>query len=597
MVETDDDKPRGAAGPRRSSSRSSPCWSAAARPSPTRSSAPRATRSPTSRARPRRRPPPRPRSWGSRSRSPRAGEDGSTPGTVLDTRPPAGEQLDEGDTLTLIISLGNTPAPGAHRPGRQDARGGHPAPHRRGRLHARGHRAGVRGRPRRASSSRVGEGVPAELPKGDPVPLIVSSGPAPRTVPSGLVGGIVRRRPRRPLEGVQLKAKKVDEFSDDVEKGKVIRVEPGEGEQVARDSEVAVVVSKGPDVVKVPEVSGMSLDEAVAAIEGAGLVVGDAFGPANGDPFLTDAAGRHRGAAAAPRSTSTCAGSHYGAAPWGHSTAGSRSSRAPAGASGASTRASSRPRVPRSSSTTSATSPRRRPRRSGPAVARPSRRTTTSPAGPVARRWWAPPSTPSGSLDVLVNNAGILRDRMLVSMSEEEWDAVVDVHLKGHFVPTRFAAAHWREQVKAGRERCRRRSSTRPRPRGCSATRARPTTAPPRPASARSASSARRSWLATACGRTASPRPPAPGSPRRPRDWVTSSPRPTDGFDLWDPANVSPLVAYLATASCEVTGRTFFVQGGTVRRDGAVADGRARVERDARWTIAELGEALPDILG
>ena len=55
-----------------------------------------------------------------------------------------------------------------------------------------------------------------------------------------------------------------------------------------------------------------------------------------------------------------------------------------------------------------------------------------------------------GQLDVLVNNAGILRDRMLVSMSEEEWDAVVDVHLKGHFVPTRFAAAHWREQVKAG---------------------------------------------------------------------------------------------------------------------------------------------------
>ena len=55
-----------------------------------------------------------------------------------------------------------------------------------------------------------------------------------------------------------------------------------------------------------------------------------------------------------------------------------------------------------------------------------------------------------GRLDVLVNNAGILRDRMLVSMSEEEWDLVVDVHMKGHFVPTRFAAAYWREQVKAG---------------------------------------------------------------------------------------------------------------------------------------------------
>src|SRR4051794_23169828 len=57
-----------------------------------------------------------------------------------------------------------------------------------------------------------------------------------------------------------------------------------------------------------------------------------------------------------------------------------------------------------------------------------------------------------GRLDVLVNNAGILRDRVLVNMTEEEWDAVVQVHLKGHFVPTRWAAAYWREQTKAGNE-------------------------------------------------------------------------------------------------------------------------------------------------
>jgi NAD(P)-dependent dehydrogenase (short-subunit alcohol dehydrogenase family) len=53
-----------------------------------------------------------------------------------------------------------------------------------------------------------------------------------------------------------------------------------------------------------------------------------------------------------------------------------------------------------------------------------------------------------GGLDVLVNNAGILRDRMLVNMTEEEWDAVVDVHLKGHFVTSRFAASYWRQQSK-----------------------------------------------------------------------------------------------------------------------------------------------------
>ena len=55
-----------------------------------------------------------------------------------------------------------------------------------------------------------------------------------------------------------------------------------------------------------------------------------------------------------------------------------------------------------------------------------------------------------GRLDILVNNAGILRDRMLVNMTEEEWDAVIAVHLKGHFAPTRHAAAHWREVAKSG---------------------------------------------------------------------------------------------------------------------------------------------------
>src|SRR5436305_493053 len=58
--------------------------------------------------------------------------------------------------------------------------------------------------------------------------------------------------------------------------------------------------------------------------------------------------------------------------------------------------------------------------------------------------------TAFGDLHVLVNNAGFLRDRALVNMTEDEWDDIVRVHLKGHFAPTRFAAAYWRERSKQG---------------------------------------------------------------------------------------------------------------------------------------------------
>ncbi|MFL6206559.1 MAG: protein kinase domain-containing protein [Acidimicrobiales bacterium] len=214
-----------------------------------------------------------------------AREDGSTPGTVLTTKPAAGQEMDEGKTLTLVVSLGNTLAT------LPTDLVGKPIEEATQQLKDAG---GFTPKVTEQASEDVpkgvvialGEGVPAQLPKLSEVPLVVSSGPAPRTVPSGLVGGTFEQA-KAALEAVQLTAKKVDEFSDDVEKGKVIRVEPGEGQQAPRGSEVAVVVSKGPDIVKVPAVRGKSLDEAVAAIEAAGLVVGDAFGPANGHPFAT----------------------------------------------------------------------------------------------------------------------------------------------------------------------------------------------------------------------------------------------------------------------------------------------------------------------
>ena len=70
--------------------------------------------------------------------------------------------------------------------------------------------------------------------------------------------------------------------------------------------------------------------------------------------------------------------------------------------------------------------------------------------GRRARRWCSRPSTAFGELDILVNNAGILRDRMSFNMDEADWDAVIRVHLKGHFAPSRFAAAHWRAARQGG---------------------------------------------------------------------------------------------------------------------------------------------------
>ena len=133
----------------------------------------------------------------------------------------------------------------------------------------------------------LGPDVPAELPKGSTVPLIVSKGPAPRTIPGGVEGKTYEDAVAA-LDAVQLKAVKVEDFSDDVEAGRIITLRPAAGTAVPRGSEVEVVVSKGPDLVVVPPVQGLSLEGAVEALEAAGLEVGDAFGPAKGDPFLTD---------------------------------------------------------------------------------------------------------------------------------------------------------------------------------------------------------------------------------------------------------------------------------------------------------------------
>ena len=201
------------------------------------------------------------------------------------TDPEAGTELEEGGALVLHVSVGNTLAPVP------TDLVGKPIAEATTLLQQAGQFVAV---PTEASSEdvpagtvmAVGPEVPAELPKGSEVPLTVSSGPKPRTIPSGMAGRSYEEAAAA-LEAVQLVPVRVERFSDDVEAGTVIGLSPGEG-TVPRGSEVEVVVSKGPDIVKVPAIAGRSLEEAIAALESAGLVVGDAFGPAKGTPFVTD---------------------------------------------------------------------------------------------------------------------------------------------------------------------------------------------------------------------------------------------------------------------------------------------------------------------
>ena len=195
-----------------------------------------------------------------------------------------------------------------------------------------------------------------------------------------------------------------------------------------------------------------------------------------------------------------------------------------------------------------------------------------------------------GDLDILVNNAGILRDRVLVNMTEEEWDAVIAVHLKGHFAPSRWAAAYWREQAKAGVDKPRNivhTSST-------SGLFANP---------GQSNYGAAKTGIATFSQIIAKEltrynvksNTIAPGARTRltlatPGLEDIMKPK-VNAFDPWDPANISPLVAYLATADCAFNGETFLVQGGSVTMVESWARG-AHVERDSKWTVSELADAL-----
>jgi eukaryotic-like serine/threonine-protein kinase len=125
------------------------------------------------------------------------------------------------------------------------------------------------------------------LEKGTTIDLVVSSGPAPRITPE--VTGLTFDEAAAAVAGVQLLIERADDaFSNDVEAGRVISQEPVPGTEQPRDTGVVrVVVSKGPDVVTVPDVSGSSLDAAIQELRNAGLREGDVSGRAGRNVAVT----------------------------------------------------------------------------------------------------------------------------------------------------------------------------------------------------------------------------------------------------------------------------------------------------------------------
>ena len=194
-----------------------------------------------------------------------------------------------------------------------------------------------------------------------------------------------------------------------------------------------------------------------------------------------------------------------------------------------------------------------------------------------------------GRLDILVNNAGILRDRMLVNMTEEEWDAVINVHLKGHFSPTRHAAAHWRERAKAGDE-VRARVVNTASPSGVFGN-----IGQANYGAAKAGIAAFTLIAAQELGRYGvTVNCLAPNARTRMTEETFDMGEPGEGFDPLDPANMSPVVVALcADEAQDITGQVFHVWGGAVNALRGWTAGEM-FEREDGWDADELLAALRD---
>ena len=199
-----------------------------------------------------------------------------------------------------------------------------------------------------------------------------------------------------------------------------------------------------------------------------------------------------------------------------------------------------------------------------------------------------------GGLDVVVNNAGILRDKMLVNMSVEEWDAVIKVHLRGTFCPSRHAAAYWRERSKAGDEVNARIINT-TSPSGIYGN-----VGQTNYGAAKAGIASFTIIAAMELGRYGvTVNALAPVALTRMTENLGPGPKrelPKDEWSPMDPGNLAPLIVWLGSAESRgVTGRVFSVRGGQI----TVAEGWSAgpsVDKGARWEPDELGAVIPDLV-
>ena len=194
-----------------------------------------------------------------------------------------------------------------------------------------------------------------------------------------------------------------------------------------------------------------------------------------------------------------------------------------------------------------------------------------------------------GRLDILVNNAGILRDRMLVNLTEDEWDAVIAVHLKGHFAPTRHAAAYWRAQSKAGEPVAGRVINT-ASPSGLFGNVGQANYGAAKAGIAAftliAAQELSRYGVTVNCL--------APNArTRMTTDIFAGFPEPEEGgYDPLSPDNISPIVVALASdVAADITGQVFFVYGPAINVLKPWDTGTL-IKQDSKWDPTELAERL-----